>query len=328
MTTPPIPTTDRPDDLDASYEVLVLGGGAAGLNAALMLTRSRRSVAVVDAGSPRNAPAAAVHGLLGHEGLSPLELVARGRREVRAYGGHVVEGSVARAEGALDDFTVTLTDGRTARARRLVVATGTVDELPDVAGLADRWGHDVLHCPYCHGYEVRDQAIGVLATGPMTVHQALLFRQLTDDVVVLAHTAGPDADQRAQLAARDIRVVDGTVTEVVVTDDRLTGVRLADGTVVAREAVVVATRLHARLDGLDGLGLTSTTHPSGLATHLATDPMTHRTDVPGVWAVGNVAEPMAQVGASAAAGAMAGAQVNADLVMAEAAAALAAAPAP
>ncbi len=304
--------------LDA-YDVVVVGGGAAGLNGAMMLGRSRRSVLVVDSGRPRNAPASAVHGLLGHDGTPPAELLARGREEVSRYGGHLLTGEVTGAARHGDGFLVTLGDGTCVRARRLLVTTGLVDELPDVPGLRERWGRDVLHCPYCHGWEVRDQAIGVLGTGPMSVHQALLFSQLSADVVFVTHAAPPlEDEQAALLAARGVRVVTGEVRGLELTDDRLSGLRMADGTVLQREAVAVATRMVARADFLGDLGLRPVDHPSGMGVHLPAEPVTGRTDVPGVWAAGNVVDLSAQVGASAAAGAMAGAHINADLVMSDA----------
>src|SRR5262249_14756126 len=127
---------------------VVVGGGAAGLSAALMLARSRRPVVVIDAGAPRNAPAAAVHGLLAREGTPPTELLERGRAEGRSYGAYVVTGEVSTVASDDDGFEIALADGRTVRARRVLVATGLVDELPDIPGLRDRWGRDVLHCPY------------------------------------------------------------------------------------------------------------------------------------------------------------------------------------
>src|SRR5215218_9572670 len=149
---------------DELMDVVVVGGGAAGLSAGLMLARARRRVVVVDAGEPRNAPADGVHGMLGHDGVPPAELLARGRDEVRHYGGEILDGWVTGAQRKDGAFAVTLADGRELRARRLLVTTGLVDELPDVPGVRERWGRDVIHCPYCHGYEVRDQAVGVLAT--------------------------------------------------------------------------------------------------------------------------------------------------------------------
>lgn len=312
------------DQLMDSYEVLVVGGGAAGLSGALMLARSRRSVLVVDAGAPRNAPASGVHGLLGRDGVRPAELLERGLAEVRSYGGQVVSDEVRSVTREDDVFEIELTDGGAISARRLLVTTGLVDELPGVAGLEERWGRDVIHCPYCHGWEVRDQAIGVLACGPMSVHQALMFRQLSDDVMFFSHTMPPLAREDAeQLAARGISVVDGEVTSLEVEADRIVGVRLNDGSLVAREAVIVAPRMVARAGFLEGLGLGAEDHPSGVGEYIPAD-MTGRTAVPGVWVAGNVTDLTAQVGAAAAAGAAAGAQINADLVFEETRAAVAA----
>jgi thioredoxin reductase len=304
------------DRLRDDYDVVVVGGGAGGLSGALLLARARRSVVVIDAGAPRNAPAAGVHGLLGRDGIRPAELLERGRDEVRRHGGQVVAGKVTTAVRDARGFTVTLADGRSVRARRLLATTGLVDELPEVPGVRERWGRDVVHCPYCHGWEVRDQAIGVLATGPGAVHQALLFRQLSDDVTYFSHAMPPTDEQAEQLAARGIRVVEGEVASLEVVEDRLVGVRLRDGTVVDRQALAVAPRMVARAGFLADLGLRPTEHPSGLGQHIPADP-TGRTDVPGVWVAGNITDLAAQVGAAAAAGATAAAQINADLVAEE-----------
>jgi thioredoxin reductase len=296
------------------YDVVVVGGGAAGLSGALMLGRSRRSVLVVDAGEPRNAPASGVHGFLTRDGTDPAALLQVGREEVRGYGARVLDGRVASAESVDGGFTVTLEDGRRVGARRLLVTTGLVDELPDVPGVRERWGRDVLHCPYCHGWEVRDQPIGILASGPMAVHQALLFRQLTADLTLFLHTAPQPTDEEAeQLAALGITVVEGEVASLEVHEDRLTGVRLQDGEVVPRDAVVVSPRLAARAGILADLGLETTELPHGLGEYVESD-ATGLTAVPGVWVAGNVTNPTAQVLASASAGAMAGAVINADLV--------------
>jgi thioredoxin reductase len=311
------------DALAERYDVVVVGGGAAGLSGALMLARVRRSVAVVDAGAPRNAPAEGVHGLLGHDGVPPAELLARGRAEVRGYGGHVVAGEVTSANRDGDGFTVTLSDRRLTRSRRLLVATGLVDELPDIPGVRERWGRDVLHCPYCHGWEVRDRAIGVLAGGPMSVHQALLFSGLSDDVMLFAHAAPPTDEEAARLDARGVRVVEGEVAALEVAADRLTGVRLAGGDVVPRDALVVAPRMVARAAFLAALGLRAEPHPSGVGDRIPSE-AAGRTAVPGVWVAGNATEMNAQVGAAAAQGALAGAHINADLVSEETDAAVAA----
>ncbi|WP_212518354.1 NAD(P)/FAD-dependent oxidoreductase [Actinospica acidithermotolerans] len=317
-------------ELHEMYDVVVVGGGAAGLNGALQLARSRRSVAVIDAGAPRNAPAEGVHGLLGREGMPPGELLERGRAEVRGYGGRVVSGEVAGVrrvrQASGERFEVELADGRRTLARRLLVTIGLVDELPDVAGLRERWGRDVIHCPYCHGWEARDRAIGVIGSGPMAAHQALLFSQLSADVTLFAHTMPALTDEQwDRVAARGIDVVEGRVAriEIDAAADRITGVRLVGGKVFAREVIVVAPRAALRAEFLRGLGLQPQQHESGMGEYLPADPA-GRSEVPGVWFAGNVADPSAQVGAAAAAGATAGAQINFDLVMEETNAAVAA----
>ncbi|WP_402467544.1 NAD(P)/FAD-dependent oxidoreductase [Isoptericola aurantiacus] len=311
------------DTLETTYDVLVIGGGAAGLSGALTLARARWRVAVIDAGAPRNAPAAGVHGLLGRDGVSPAELLATGRAEVRAVGGQVHDARVAqvvRDDGGTHPFAVTLDDGRVTRARRLLLATGLVDELPDVPGLAERWGRDVLHCPFCHGYEVRGRRIGILATGPHAVRQALLFSQWSDQVVLLTHTGpAPTGDDDARLAARSVDVVDGRVRQVVTEDERLTGVVLDDGGTVALDALVVGTTMRARADVVGPLGLAVTAHPSGQGDHLVADE-TGRTSVPGVWVAGNATNLSAQVATAAAEGTWAAAQITMDLIEADTAA--------
>ena len=213
-------TEDLTEKLTRTFDVAVIGGGAAGLSAALVLARARRSVIVIDAGSPRNAPAEGVHGFLTRDGTSPAELIETGRKEVDSYGGLVVHGEATDARRTADGFRVTLDDGRLVNARRLLVTAGLVDELPDVAGVRERWGRDVVHCPYCHGWEIRDQPLGILGSGPWAVHQALLFRQWTSDRVLFTHTAPALTDEQAeQLAARGIRVVPGIVDSLEVAGD-------------------------------------------------------------------------------------------------------------
>jgi thioredoxin reductase len=309
-------TLDTDSGIEDAYDVVVIGGGAAGLSGGVTLGRARRSVLVVDAGEPRNAPAAGVHNYLGLDGISPHALVAAGRAEVQRYGGVVVDGRVESASATGDGFRVTLADERVVSARRLLVTTGLVDELPAIDGLATRWGRDVLHCPYCHGWEVRDQPIGVIASGPQAVHQALLFSQWTKDLVLFLHTQpAPGAEDLERLAARGVTIVEGEVESVLVTDDRLGGLRLADGTVVPRTAIVVGPRFVARADVLVSLGLEVTT--TELGTFVAAADPTGQTAIPGVWVAGNVADPRAQVIGAAAAGVMAGAMINADLIREE-----------
>ncbi|MFB6852789.1 NAD(P)/FAD-dependent oxidoreductase [Streptomyces sp. NPDC056121] len=314
-----------------TVDAVVIGGGAAGLNGALMLARSRRSVVVIDSGTPRNAPAEAMHGFIVLDGMPPAELLEQGREQVRHYGGRVVFGEVTSAEPATPDgggdprFTLTLADGRTLTARRVLVATGLRDVLPDVPGLAEHWGRGVVHCPYCHGWEVRDEPIGILAVGPASVHHALLFRQLTDDLVYFTRGNELDEDTRARFAARAILIVDTPVQDVVKSEDGgIAGVRLTDGTFAARRVLAVATRMQARTEGLDGLKLPMEDLPDNMGRHFASG-TAGTTEVPGVWVAGNATDLTAKVGASAAAGALAGAHINAHLATADTDAAFAAA---
>ena len=301
--------------MNETYDVVVIGGGAAGLAGAVALARSRRSVLVVDAGEPRNAPAAHVHNFLTRDGTPPSQIYAAGRAELTKYGGHAQTGRVTTLSRDGERFAVHI-GGRAVTARRLLVATGLRDELPDVPGLAERWGIDVLHCPYCHGWEVRDQRIGILATGPAGVHQALLFRQLSPHVTVLAHTPLELAgEQQGQFGALGIAVIEGPVTGVETDDGRLAGVRLADGTRVALDALIVAPRMTANAELLAPLGLIPAEVRMGtqvMGTQIEADP-SGATSVPGVWVVGNLANIQAQVITSAAAGLTAGAAINADL---------------
>ncbi|MBO8186403.1 NAD(P)/FAD-dependent oxidoreductase [Streptomyces spirodelae] len=313
-----------------TVDAVVIGGGAAGLNGALMLARSRRSVVVIDSGAPRNAPADAMHGFIVLDGTPPTEILTCGRRQVREYGGRVVFGEVAAAEPAAPAadgdlrFTVTLADGRTLTARRVLVATGLRDVLPEVPGLAEHWGHGVVHCPYCHGYEVRDEPIGILAIGPASVHHAWLFRQLTDDLTFFTNGTELDAETRARFAARNVRIIETEVKEVVNDDaGALAGVRLTDGSVVERRILAVATRMQARTEGLEGLKLPMEDLPDNMGQRF-TSAMAGTTEIPGVWVAGNATDLTAQVGASAAAGALAGAHINAALAAADTDAALAA----
>ncbi|GLZ48575.1 oxidoreductase [Actinomycetospora sp. NBRC 106375] len=298
-----------PEPLD----VLVLGGGAAGLSGALTLARSRRDVLVLDAGEPRNAPADGVHAFLTRDGLPPAELVRLGRAEVESYGGRIRSGTAVAARREGDLFAVDTDDGTTLRARRLLVATGLVDELPDVPGVRELWGHDVIHCPYCHGWEVRDRAIAVLGTGPNALHQVKLFSQLTDDLVYLRHHAPALTDAEAeQLAALDVAVIEEEVTALEIADGRLVGARLVDGRVVARQTLVVGPRFVARSAVLEDLGVEVLDNPLG--RYVATVDISGQTAVPGVWVAGNVGNLSAQVVAAAAEGTLAGARINADLV--------------
>ncbi|OSY41546.1 MULTISPECIES: bifunctional NAD(P)/FAD-dependent oxidoreductase/class I SAM-dependent methyltransferase [Pseudonocardia] len=298
-----------------SYDVIVIGGGAAGLSAALTLSRARWQVLVLDDGTPRNAPAEGVHNWLTRDGLPPAEIGRIGRAEVTGYGGTVRD---ARVRSAVADpsggFGVSTADGDRFTGRRLLVTTGLSDELPDLDGLAGHWGGAVFGCPFCHAWEYRDTRIGVLSTGPHDLMKAQLLTRWTDAVTLFLHTGPqPDDGQRAGFAARGITVVEGPVAGVESDGGRLTGVRLTTGDVVACDALTVSPPARARAGFLDGLGLATVEHPSGLGDHLPADP-TGATTVPGVYAAGNVTDPMATVPLAVAAGVTAGAAITRDLV--------------
>lgn len=304
---------------ERQYEVIVIGGGAAGLSAALVLGRARRRTLVVDAGEPRNAPAAHMQGFLTRDGMPPAKFLAVGREEIARYGVDLVRGRAADVTRDEDGgtFTVSLTDGRSARARRLVVATGLKDELPAVPGVAERFGRDVLHCPYCHGWEVRDRPFGVLATSPMSVHQALMVSQWSKDVILFLHEVAEgdlSDDDLRHLAAAGVSVVPGEVAGLVVEEDRLAGVRLADGTAHARSVLFTAPRPVPQTGLLEKLGADLNETPFG--AYPVIDP-TGRTTVPGVWAAGNAMGFSEQVVNAASSGYRAGATINGDLLMAD-----------
>jgi thioredoxin reductase/SAM-dependent methyltransferase len=303
---------DRPRTVERHCDVAVVGGSAAGLAAALQLGRQRRLVIVVDAGDPRNAPADHMHGFLGRDGAPPSELTAAGREEVRSYGGEVIPGRVREVSRTEDDrFRLELVGGHSLVARRVLAATGLADELPEIDGLAAHWGGDVIHCPFCHGYEARDRRIVHIVTHPRGLHTAGLFRQLTGRLTIVLH-GGPDADdaELEGLRASGVAVRPGPVSRVVTGDDgRVTAVELADGERIEADAAAVGPRFRARAEPFLGLGLRPATHPSGLGDHLETDP-TGATAIPGLFAAGNVADPSQQVLQAAADGARVGAMIS------------------
>jgi len=293
----------------SKYDVVVIGGGAAGLSAALVLSRARRAVLVIDAGSPRNAPAAHMYGFLSRDGFPPSELLAAGRAEVKRYGGDILDGTATELvpDGGAG-FWVLLAGGRRISARRLLVTTGLRDELPDIPGLRERWARDVLHCPYCHGHEVADRQLGVLGGAPGSVRYAQIVRQWTHDLVYFTLPGLLTNTERSQLVARAIGVVEGTIDELVIHEDQLRGVRMDDGSLVPRDALFVPPHFVPNNPLL--VGLSADADADGW---VRTDP-TGRTSVPGVWAAGNLVDPRAQVITAAGAGSAAAIALNADLV--------------
>ncbi len=312
-----------PPTVERHCDVAVIGGSAAGLAAALQLGRQRRATLVVDAGKPRNGAAARMHSYLGHEGIPPGELAAIGRDEVRRYGVEVTPGQ-AVAVTRRDDgrFVVELAGGSSIVGRRVLVATGLVDEVPDIDGLAEHWGREVIHCPFCHGYEVRDRRIVAILTHPMGLHPAGLFRQLTSRLTVVRHAGvAPDLPELDALRGSGVAVVDGPVGRITTgPDGRLAAVETAEGVRLEADAVAITPRFRVRAEPLGPLGIEPVDHPTGLGDHLEVGP-TGETAVPGVYAAGNVTDPSQQVLQAAANGGRVGAMIAADLAAEDIAAA-------
>jgi thioredoxin reductase len=270
------------------YDAVVIGGSWAGLSAAMQLARARRRVLIVDAGRPRNRFARASHGFLGQDGRPPAAILETARAQVLTYPtAEFRHDEATEAERCDDTFEVTLASGATARARRLVLATGVVDELPDIPGLRERWGKSVLHCPYCHGYEAADGRFGVLAVGERSLHQALLLPDWSADVTLFTSgTFALDADQCEALAARGVRIEPRPLAAVVGDGLALTGVRLDDGEVVALDALFTVSRTRMASALPEHLGCEFDEGPFGPV--IRTDAR-KETTVPGVYAAGDAA---------------------------------------
>lgn len=311
------------------HDVVIVGAGPAGLSAAQMLGRARRRTLVLDSGNPRNRFAEHMHAVVGFDGTAPAELRRRGRDEAEAYGVGFRTARVERVgdiDGGLE--VVLAGDEERITTRALLIATGVTDHLPDIPGLAERWGRTVLHCPYCHGWEVRDRRIGVLATSPMSLHQIELLRQWSPDVVAFTAAAGELGDDvRERLRARGIRTVAAPVVAVTGPDDAaeeadggaIGAVVTADGQRVAIDAIFTGGLLEPHDGFVAELDLARTDGPVG--SFIAVD-AAGATSHPLVWAAGNVVAPMANVPLSMGAGSMAGAAINGALVARDAEAAV------
>ena len=302
--------------LRTEWDVVIVGGASAGLSAALLLGRSRRRVLVVDANRPRNAVATHMHGVLGRDHTSPLDLLAAGRAELTRYDVAVESGAVASAAGLEDGdepgFEVVLDSGERHTTRRLLVATGLVDELPDIPGVDEQFGRGVVLCPYCDGWEVRDQKVAVIATAALDTHQAQLMRQLTPHVVFYANGGALPAQSRTQLEARGIAIEERGVAGVDADEGgAIRGIRLADGSFDSADVVFVASRAVPNNTVLRDLRA-RTMRRSGVDWALVDDD--GRTSVRGLYAAGNVVSAKSSVPWAMATGALAGIAINADLV--------------
>lgn len=301
--------------MDKIWDCVVVGGGAAGLSAALVLGRARRSTLLIDAGAQSNLAAHGIGGLLGFDGVPPAQLYAQGRRELTAYSNaEVRSGEVVTAEVAEGGFVVESADGLAVRTRRVLLAMGMRYESPELPGLAELWGSSVFHCPFCHGWEVRDKPLAVLANGDRAVHMATMLRGWSDDVVLLTNgRAELTDDQRSRLGEAKVEVDERVVTELRSAEGDLEDVVFADGRSLARSGLLVAATLRQRSALAASLGVTFAAASPVSAEAIEVDAM-YRTSVPGVFAAGDVSAQMPQVAAAIAAGSAAAASVVASFV--------------
>ncbi len=296
------------------YDAIIVGAGAAGLSAALMLGRSKRSVLVLDGGAPRNTPSEHSHGFFTRDGASPEELVRIGKRDLEAYPSvEVREGVAVGASGADGNFEVKLDGEETVDARKILIASGVVDVMPDIPGFAEAWGRGIFHCPYCHGWEVRDAPLAVYGGGARLMHGVHLVWNLSRDLVVIADGTGVSDENREEISALGVPLYESGISRIESDGEtgKLTRIVLGDGTAIEREGLFANPPQRQRSDIAETLGC-ETTYFEMMRTHTITaDPMTRETTVKGVFAAGDAVVPPAQSLMNAAsAGSNAGAFMN------------------
>lgn len=299
------------------YDVIVVGGSFAGLSAGMMLARARRRLLLVDAGKPRNRFAAASHAFLGQDGAAPAAIMREGLTQLARY--PTVDFVHAEAlSAALDEqgAALTLSDGAAVRARKLILATGVADDLP-LESMRPRWGVSVLHCPYCHGYEVRNRNLAVIANAPGAVHQALLLPDWGPTTFYTQGAFEPSPEEAAQLAARGVGIERTPVADLLGEGTETRALRLADGREVPAEAVFTAPRTRMASSLAEQLGCAFADGMTG--PYLQVDDM-QQTNLPGVFAAGDAASPMYNATLASAAGVKAGVSAHRALVLEAAAA--------
>ncbi|VWC40684.1 thioredoxin reductase [Burkholderia aenigmatica] len=295
------------------HEVIVIGGSFAGLSAAMQLARARRRVLVIDAGRPRNRFAAHAHGFFGQDGKPPAQIVDEAAAQLATYPTvRRIAGDVRTAGRAADGrFHVTLADGSRASADRLILATGIRDELPALPGLTERWGVSVLHCPYCHGYEVSGQRLGVLATHPLSVHQAILIPDWGPTTWFTQGVAEANEEETVLLEARSVRIERSPVVEILGDAPRIEALRLADGQVVPIDALFVGARTAMASDLAQQLGCAFDDGPLGPVVRVDAG---KQASVSGVFVAGDASTPMSNATFASASGVMAGVAAHRSLI--------------
>lgn len=294
------------------HDAIVIGGSFAGLSAAIHIARARRSVCIIDAGEPRNRFAKSSHGFFGQDGESPRAMIARAQAQVEAYPTvSSVIGEAIMACATDNGFSVTLDGGRTQTARKLVLAHGIRDVLPDIPGITERWGKSVLHCPYCHGFEFGGKRLGVLHTMPMSFHQALLIADWGPTTLYLNGADTPDDETLVKLERRGVHIEPARVMALEGDGTSLSGLMLNDGRTAAIDALFIAPRTHLNSPIAEQLGCALDDGPFGKV--IRTDPA-KLTTLPGVYAAGDAARVPHNATWAAADGVTAGTSLHQALV--------------
>ncbi len=294
------------------HDAIIIGGSFAGLSAAMYVARARRSVCIVDAGSPRNRFAAHSHGFFAQDGSEPGAMLATARSQVAAYPTvSFIQGEAIRAAREADGFSVRLASGEVLEGARLVLAFGISDELPAIPGLTERWGASVLHCPYCHGYEFSGRRLGVLNVSPMSLHQAMLIAEWGPTTLYLNGDSGPDPAALATLRERGVRIEPAPVRALHGAGARLSAIELADGRMSAVDALYLGPRTRLNSDLAQQLGCETDEGTWGPV--IRTDEQ-RMTTVPGVYAAGDITRSAHNVTWASADGVTAGLALHRSLV--------------
>ena len=295
-----------------TYDVIVVGGSYAGISAAMQIARGRQKVLVLDAGKRRNRFASHAHGILGFDGVDPAKIAELGREQLLAY--PTVEwklGEAAHAKGSIGQFEIALASGETLEAKRLVLATGVVDDLPEIPGMQELWGKRIFACPYCHGYELGGRDLACLATSPFSSHHAAMVSGWRKTTYLMRGLFAPDDAAKALLAKRNVAVEDEAVTAVAPAEGNDVTIHFASGRRASFAGLFVASRTRVASPLAAELGCAFDEFPGG--TYVKTDPM-KETTVPGVFACGDAAIAGGNVPMAIGEGSRAGASAHMSLI--------------
>ncbi|GGO31985.1 NAD(P)/FAD-dependent oxidoreductase [Deinococcus humi] len=297
---------------ETHFDAIVIGGSYAGLSGAMQIARSGRPVCIIDSNRPRNRFAAHSHGFFGQDGQPPRQMIAQARADLTRYPNVTFRDTRAITASREDGgFSVTTETGGPLHARKLLLAYGVVDLLPDISGLAERWGVTALHCPYCHGYEVKNERLGVLGVSPLSTHQALLISDWGPVTFFLNGQPQPDEVTLAKLAERGVKVETALVTALEGSAPALSGVRLEDDRLIALDALFLGSRIRPASDIAEQLGCAT---EEGLQGPLLQTDAFKQTSVPGVYAAGDITPRVANASMAAADGVFAGASLHQSLL--------------